>query len=806
MISRAAMMLFVVLCSLTAWAQDFTQNNVNYYIADDGETAYVGTSSEATGDMTILDKITVGSKQYPVTIIGTNAFSSTSLTSVIIPNSVLRIEQGAFYDCQQLLTVTIGSGVTYIGFDAFYASTNVKDVYMYADPEALDWSNEGGCDDFNYNGTTICHVADASLWYAKFAGIVNLKFIDPNTTPFSFTYDEATHTLTVSGSEPMPYSPNWGVIQYEIEHVVIEDGVLAIGGYAFYYCTQLKSISIPSSVITIGEYAFFNYCELTSISLPSSVRFIGANAFQSCSSLTSIDLPPVTEIKRYTFSYCSSLVSVNIPNTVTLIEYDAFGYCEKLTSIDIPASVTNIAGGNLYNVFPNCTSLTSINVAEDNPYYSSIDGVVYTKDGRDLLCCPAGKSSIEFPENVEKIGIYAFQGCPFTSLTIPEGIYRIYSYAFENCKNLKWVNLPASLYEFSGSAFSGNMPSLTAINVAEDNPNYKSIAGVVYSKDGSKLVRCPNGFSSMDIPSFVTTIDKNSFSYCNALTSITIPNNVTTIGGAAFNVCERLKTVTIGSGVTVIEGDAFYYSRKITDVYCYANPETLEWTDAGYDEFMDDKATICHVFDAEAFKAKWDTGDTNNDVRVTFQADLLPQVEAAELAGVNLTTYYNSTSNVKVDAGTQVFKVAMNGSQLSVTEVEDRIIKAGEGVILKSQYGIIGMATTTEESSADYSDNILEGVDVDTSKPVGYMYYSLAESNGDLAFSEISGNLLLAHKAYLKSTFGPSAYYFDDATSIQTIDNGRQSTEEAIYNLSGQRLSKPAKGINIVGGKKIAVK
>ena len=803
MISRAAMMLFVVLCSLTAWAQAFTQNNVNYYIASDGETAYVGSSSEATGDITILDKITVDGKDYPVTIIGENAFYGTSLTSVVIPNSVLRIEEHAFYYCEQLLTVTIGSGVTYIGFDAFYCSRNVEDVYMYADPEALDWSEEGGCDDFKSGGSTVCHVADAAPWYAKFSGIVNLKFIDPNTTPFSFTYDEATHTLTISGSEPMPNSPGWGISRYEIEHVVIEEGVLAIGAYAFSNCTGLKSISIPSSVFLIGECAFAG-CGLTSISIPSSVKSIGKEAFQSCSNLTSIDLPPVTEIREFTFSYCPSLVSVNIPNTVTSIDMYAFRGCVNLTSIDIPASVTDMGGSYVYDVFSSCTSLTSINVAEDNLQYCSVDGAVYTKDGRTLLCCPAGKSSIEFSENVKEIGMYAFTCCPFTSLTIPEGVTRISSYVFDGCENLKSVTLPASLESFSGSVFAGFCSSLTGIYVAKDNPNYKSIAGVVYSKDGSELVRCPNGVSSMDIPSFVTALDENSFSYCYALTSITIPNNVTTIGGGAFNACARLKTVTIGSGVTNIEGDAFYYSREITDVYCYANPETLEWIDGGYDEFMNDKATICHVFDAEAFKAKWDTGDTDTDMRCTFQGDLLPQVEAAEMAGTNLTTYYNSTANVKVDAGTQVFKVAMNGSQLSATEVEDRIIKAGEGVVLKSQTGIIDMATTTEESAADYSDNILEGVDVDTSKPVGHKYYTLAETSNDIAFFEMPGSTLYAHKAYIEATSGPIAYYFDDATGIGLMEEGRSQMEDgAIYNLAGQRLQKMQRGINIVGGKKI---
>ena len=159
---------------------------------------------------------------------------------------------------------------------------------------------------------------------------------------------------------------------------------------------------------------------------------------------------------------------------------------------------------------------------------------------------------------------------------------------------------------------------------------------------------------------------------------------------------------------------------------------------------------------------------------------------------------------MKVDAGTQVFKVAMNGSQLSATEVEDRIIKAGEGVVLKSQTGIIGMATTTEESAADYSDNILEGVDVDTSKPVGHKYYTLTETSNDIAFFEVPGSTLYAHKAYIEATSGPIAYYFDDATGIGLMEEGRSQMEDgAIYNLAGQRLQKMQRGINIVGGKKI---
>lgn len=804
MISRAAVMLFVVLCSLTVWAQDFTQNNVNYYIANDGQTAFVGQSSDATGNVTILDKISVAGKNYPVTMIDDYAFTNASLTSVIIPNSVLRIEGHAFYDCPDLLTVTIGSGMTYIGYDAFYRAYNVQDVYMSADPEALDWSNEGGCDDFKSDGTTVCHVADAAPWREKFHGVVNLLFRDPNTVPFSSSYNESTHTLTLSGSEPMPNYSNlsnrpWHSYAGEIETVVIKSGVTSIGDFAFDACTSLSSVTIPNTVTEIGWEAFSNCTSLTSINLPSSLSLFTPTAFSYCVNLAAINVsnsnPDYKTISGNVYSkdgtklicYAPGKSTFNIPSDVTRIEDYAVCYNQRLTSLTIPASVEFIGS----DAFRDCSAL----------------------------------KKLILPEGVKTIYPEAFYGCDWLEeLTIPNSVTQTGYASFGGCTRLKSVNIGTGLSDFSSLMFVHDI-SLFNIHVAKDNPNIKSVGGIVLSKDGKILEIFPPARTSAVIPEGVTVIKDNSFegnenltsvslpnsleeigeyafANCDELTSIAIPNNVTDIMAHAFYDCNQLKTVTIGSGVTYIGYDAFYLSPNVTDVYFYADPNAFrEWYEGGCDDFMPSKETACHVFNAEACKAEWE-----GVVRVTFVGDLLPQVQTTKLASVNLTTYYNSASNVKVDAGTQVFKVAMNGSQLSATEVEDRIIKAGEGVILKSQNNFVSMATTTEESSTDYSDNILEGVDVETSKPVGYKYYSLTEYRGDLAFIQIPGNKLAAHKAFLKVSSGPNAYYFDAATSIQTIDNGRQTAEEAIYNLSGQRLEKMQRGINIVGGKKIAVK
>ena len=810
--TRILLLTLVLLSSIVAWAQSFTQDGVNYYVDSSGTTAYVGSSPDATGDVTILGEITVDGTQYPVTIIDGYALSSTTLTSVIIPDNVEEIGHHAFNRCEDLKTVTIGSGVTLIDYDAFYCASNVEDVYMYADPEALDWSNEGSCDDFmtGEGRYTICHVSNAAVWTAKFAGVVNLVFRDETSVPINFTYDEATQTLTIFGTETMPkYSDTslrpWNSYSDVATKVVIEDGVPNIGANAFNDFRNLTDVTIPTSVRSISDGAFANCRELTSVDIPASVlRIEDAMAFGYNSKMTAINVSDdnpayksvdgVLYTKDGTELFCcpSGKTSVIIPDGVTTIGLYSFICNVKLTTVEFPASVEWIMDQAFYG----CSSLTSINLPES----------LYYLGFRAFADCTS-LTSVTIPDGVKDISSNVFEYC--TSLktaTIGNGLEGLSNYLFAYCYSLTTVNLGSLLRDFRDDAFLG-CSAMKAFHVSEGNPYFMTNGdGNIYSKDGTSLLKVPTGLTSITIPASVTRIE-NSAAYWGSLTSVSIPDNVTYIGYNAFRACTDLETVTIGSGVTFIGDDAFYSCYMVKDVYCYADPDALEWHDGGYDEFDAEDISVCHVFDADAFKAKWSTGDPSTDVLVNFQGDLLPRVKTAELTGANLATYYNGTDNVKVEVGTQVFKVALNGSQLSATELEDRIIKAGEGVILKSKVKAIAMAPTTEESSADYSDNVLEGVDVDTSKPAGYQYYTLSQHQGCLAFIEIPGTILFGHKAYLQTTLNPYAFYFDGATGINEI--GQQTTDnrqEPIYNLSGQRLNKMQRGINIVGGKKVLVK
>ncbi|MBO4252206.1 MAG: leucine-rich repeat domain-containing protein, partial [Clostridia bacterium] len=200
---------------------------------------------------------------------------------------------------------------------------------------------------------------------------------------------------------------------------------------------------------------------------------------------------PVTSIGEGAFVRYSSLTSINIPDSVTSIRNYAFSFCSRLTSIVIPDSVTSIGD----EAFSDCYSLTSINVSANNMNYKSIDGNLYSKDGKTLIQYAIGKTATAFtiPDSVTSIGDWAFGGCSgLTSVTIGNSVTSIGYGAFYGCSSLTSITIPDSVTSIGDGAFYG-CSSLMSINVSANNMNYKSIDGNLYSKDGKTLIQYAKG-------------------------------------------------------------------------------------------------------------------------------------------------------------------------------------------------------------------------------------------------------------------------------------------------------------------------
>ena len=224
---------------------------------------------------------------------------------------------------------------------------------------------------------------------------------------------------------------------------------------------------------------------------------------------------PVTTIEEGAFLECDFITSIATGNEVTTIYDYAFSGCDNLAVLVLGNKVMTIRSSN----FSGCNSLTNIEVSKDNPHYTSIDGNLYSKDGKTFVRYATGKKD--------------------TSFEISETVTTIGADAFYACKNLTGVVIPTSVTAIGQSAFS-----------------HSSLTSVV-------------------IPESVTTISSYAFFGCESLVNVVISDSVTNIDHRTFMDCTSLTSVVIPDSVTSIDSDVFLGCESLTDVYYTGSEE--EW-------------------------------------------------------------------------------------------------------------------------------------------------------------------------------------------------------------------------------------
>ena len=246
-----------------------------------------------------------------------------------------------------------------------------------------------------------------------------------------------------------------------------------------------------------------------------------------------------------------------------------------ITSIVIPDSVISIG----VSTFSGCTSLAEITVSPDNKNYSSVDGVLFNKDGSELIIYPKGngRSAYTVPDGVTSISGSAFSGCTsLKEIVIPDSVTTIGSSAFEGCTSLSKVKLSNNLtiieertfYDCTSLAEIVIPDSVTEIRGRLDSEYYggafvgcTSLAEIVIpdsvTRIGESAFLGCTSLSKVDLSKKLTTIEVDTFSGCTSLAEIVIPDSVTRIGESAFLGCTSLSKVDLPKKLTTIEAYTF---------------------------------------------------------------------------------------------------------------------------------------------------------------------------------------------------------------------------------------------------------
>lgn len=487
-------------------------------------------------------------------------FSNSHIYNVQLPGSVIeigllddesiRLYEGIYGMLYSVLHIDIPEGVRFLGHGAF-AGAEFEKAILPDSIERVVGNPFGGCQLLERIYVTPDHTLLATI-----DGVL---------------YSKKDKTL-------ISYPQNREGDAYDIP-----DGIIAVGDYAFYQNLNLRVLTLPESLHTIGEYAFndcshlealpnldgieiinkgvFKGCSgLVSADLPKSVRIIGQDAFAGCDSLTSISFPERLEIiGDSAFENCDQLASVDIPGSIKIIDQDAFADCNSLASISFSEGLETIADG----AFSFCSYLESIEfplsvtsmgdnpleesgiqiiaVSPDHAYLATIDGVLFSKPDRRLICYPQTFEATEYrvPNGIQEIGGRAFSDCDnLSSVVLPESLSRIGDYAFWNCSALNGIDLPEGLTELGTGALQ--QCPLTSIKLPD---SLKHIGG-------GSFAGCP--ITDLVIPEGVESIGMQAFEDCS-LTSVSLPESVSFIGENAFNNCPDGMVIKVVNGSYAME-------------------------------------------------------------------------------------------------------------------------------------------------------------------------------------------------------------------------------------------------------------
>ena len=456
--------------------------------------------SGAFSKLTGLKKIVI-----PGTVkkISSNAFAfNSTLEEVILEYGIEEIGAQAFNECTKLRTVKLPQSLRTLDSLAFYNCFNLESINIPSEVQNIGIYVFSGCRSLN---SVIIEEGVTKLTEREFSVCTSLTSITipstvTNISPSAFKGCTGLSDITLSNNKNYVMSEGMLKTSDETQIIFITDATLkksnifAIPENTTKFETNISvyknitQIQIPASLVSMGTAENFPGTVNSVIVNPRNTTYVSENGIlytkddkkliMCYSKEKDIKIPEgILRVLNYSFSQATNAENVILPDSLVSIQNCAFQYGNNYKKIHI--------GKNTSDISPTFKVLNYNGVVEidsDNKYYTIKDNILYSKDGKSLVCVLyklTGK--LEINKGVEKIEYWAFDGQSVEEVIIPEGLKTIDRDAFSQCALLKRIEIPSSVTTIGANCFE-RCSSLESIEI---NKEKGSIEGSAWS--------CPMG-------------------------------------------------------------------------------------------------------------------------------------------------------------------------------------------------------------------------------------------------------------------------------------------------------------------------
>ncbi len=519
-------------CTVCGYALGYTYG-LTFKLNEEG-TAYSVTGGPSLAEVSVPAEY----KGLPVTAIADHAFENhTSLTGIVIPETVLSVGDGAFRNCTALREIVLPAGVREVSVWAFTGCTNLTKASVSA--EAARGVAVGSVKEIEIIGGT----AIAENAFNGATALQKLTLCASVQTVGAGAFRDCSSLQEVCIGDLSA----WCSICFADENA----NPLHSGATLYQNGEAVTALSVPADVKTIGDYAFCGYTKLTSLTLPAGLKEIGQGAFCGCTQLSGVAVPAsVQTVKSRAFDGCSGAETIAFAEGVQAIAPDALINCSSLKEIVIPDSA--VCDGTLS--FTGCTALESVTIGDGIASVGGLsakehlrevilgDGIEKVYDAMFQSCTALER--VTLGANVGEIGVSAFNGCAaLQEIDIPSNVTGIGNYAFQECTSLKMLSVPGRVAKIGDSAFSG-CTALWEVYLSEG----------VREIGNSAFLGC-SALTDIAFPSTLLALGKSAFSNCSVLKEVSFDEEglLEAIPDFCFSECSALEKLSFGKNIRSIE-------------------------------------------------------------------------------------------------------------------------------------------------------------------------------------------------------------------------------------------------------------